>query len=90
MLALALISLGLAGSALSWSSSGRSNYGHVARAAEVKDKHAAGKAPVSMAWYTSWNAGDFPVKKIPWKKVSTYISEYADVLSSKSVVSTQW
>lgn len=71
MLAIALISLGLAGSAFSWPTLGRSNSGQVARGFEAEDKPSGGLGRLSMAYYTSWHAGDVPLDKVSWSKVST-------------------
>lgn len=73
MFAFAVISLGVAGSALAWPSYGHARHAELARAVHARE--AAGtpatKAPVSAAWYASWHAADFPLANVSWSKVSS-------------------
>ncbi|KAF8598081.1 glycoside hydrolase [Ceratobasidium sp. AG-I] len=80
MFASAVISLGVAGSALAWPSHGHSRHAELARALEARQTVAepvAAKAPVSAAWYASWHAADFPLANVSWSKYTTVTYSFA-------------
>ncbi|KAF8598082.1 glycoside hydrolase [Ceratobasidium sp. AG-I] len=80
MFAFAIISLGVAGSALAWPSHGLPRHAELARSLQggaAVTTPAAAKAPVSAAWYASWHAADVPLANVSWSKYTSVKYSFA-------------
>ncbi|CAE6420051.1 unnamed protein product [Rhizoctonia solani] len=79
MLSSALISLGVAGSALAWPNLGRSQHSSIARAIHARQEPAVVKAkePVAATWFASWHADEFSLANVSWNKYTTVSYSFA-------------
>ncbi|EUC54057.1 glycoside hydrolase family 18 protein [Rhizoctonia solani AG-3 Rhs1AP] len=81
MLSSAILSLGVAGSALAWPSLGHSSHSSIARALQTRQETSAPaakpKEPVAATWFASWHANDFPLANVSWNKYTTVSYSFA-------------
>ncbi|CAE7201703.1 unnamed protein product, partial [Rhizoctonia solani] len=79
MLSSALLSLGVAGSALAWPSLGHPRHSSIARAVHARQEPAAVKAkePVAATWFASWHADEFSLANVSWNKYTTVSYSFA-------------
>ncbi|ELU38722.1 endochitinase [Rhizoctonia solani AG-1 IA] len=79
MLSSALISLGVAGSALAWPGFGSSRHSSIARAVHARQElvTAKPKEPVAATWFASWHADEFSLANVSWNKYTTVSYSFA-------------
>ncbi|CAE6472313.1 hypothetical protein ACGC1H_004112 [Rhizoctonia solani] len=92
MLSSALLSLGVAGSALAWPNLGHSSHSSIARAVQSRQETTApatpakAKEPVAATWFASWHANDFPLANVSWNKYTTVSYSFAETTPNISFV----
>ncbi|KAG8682501.1 hypothetical protein FRC11_014788, partial [Ceratobasidium sp. 423] len=78
MLSSALLSLGVAGSALAWPSIGHSRHSSIARAVHARQEPVVkAKEPVAATWFASWHADEFSLANVSWNKYTTVSYSFA-------------
>ncbi|KAJ1300608.1 hypothetical protein OPQ81_002262 [Rhizoctonia solani] len=79
MLSSALLSLGVAGSALAWPGLGHPRHSSIARALHSRQEPVATKPkdPVAATWFASWHADEFSLANVSWNKYTTVSYSFA-------------